>query len=46
MTGLLGPTQLAAHVVYATLLPLYYMIPLGVGLAGASRFTVFYLHYK
>jgi len=37
IVGLLGPTQLAVHVIYATIIPLYYMIPLGLGLASASR---------
>lgn len=37
LSGLLGPIQLAVHVIYVTILPLYYMIPLGIGLAGASR---------
>merc|ERR1719242_1646929 len=37
LSGLLGPIQLAVHGVYATILPLYYMIPLGIGLAGAAR---------
>ena len=36
LCGLLGPIQLATHVVFAAIIPLYFMIPLGVGLAGAS----------
>ena len=35
--GTLGPTQLAADVIYSVLLPLYDKIPHGFGLAGASR---------
>eukprot|EP01084_Bolivina_argentea_P112282 200266_1 len=35
--GLLGPIQLATHVIFATIMPFYYMIPMGVGLAGAAR---------
>lgn len=37
LMGLLGTNQLAVHVLYDTLLHFYYMIPTGVGLAGASR---------
>jgi len=37
IVGLLGPTQLAADVIYSAMIPMYFMIPLGIGLAGASR---------
>ena len=37
IVGLLGPTQLAVDVICSALIPMYYMIPLGFGLAGASR---------
>ena len=37
IVGLLGPTQLAVDVIYSVMIPLYYTIPLGFGLAGASR---------
>ena len=37
LSGLLGPIQLAAHVIYASMVPLYFMIPLGLGMAAASR---------
>jgi len=37
LMGLLGSNQLAVHVLYDTLLHFYYMIPTGIGLAGASR---------
>ena len=37
LVGLLGPTQLAVDVIYSAMIPMYFMIPLGVGLAGASR---------
>ena len=37
LVGLLGATQLAVHVIYSTLIPLYFMIPLGVGIGSAAR---------
>eukprot|EP01083_Nonionella_stella_P031396 85990_1 len=37
LAGMLGQTQLAVHAIYATYLPLYYMIPLGLSIASAAR---------
>jgi len=37
IVGLLGATQLAVDVIYSTIIPLYYMLPLGMGMAGAAR---------
>merc|ERR1712242_583422 len=37
LVGLLGPTQLAVDVIYSTMIPMYFMIPRGFGMAGSSR---------
>ena len=37
LVGLLGPTQLAVDVIYSAMIPMYFMIPRGFGMAGASR---------
>ena len=37
IVGLLGPTQLAVHVIFATLSDAVFVIPYGIGLAAASR---------
>ena len=37
IVGLLGPTQLAVHVIYAQIIPLYYKIPAGLGMASSAR---------
>jgi len=37
IVGLLGATQLAVDVIYSTIIPMYFMLPLGLGMAGAAR---------